>query len=493
MARLLPRGLRARLALAISLITALVLGASFYAIHEGTGSELQRRIDSDLREQFGEFRQQSLSEATTPAQLERVAKRFITSQAYHPESRIFLIEVAGAADVTNQRQVIERELKAESDEPQRGTGEQAATLLDAPAGFANVETEEAGGLRVYSHPIYSGTRRIGNFRVADPRLPIERAQSGLRGTFLVVGVLALAVAIAVAVWVATLMTRPLRRMARVASEVDAGELAHRIGPVGSSVEVGQLADSFDHMLDRLESAFGRQRQFVSDASHELRTPLTVLRGQIETLARSDGDPAERRRTTELLLREIDRMNRLVDDMLVLARAEAGELVKREPVDLDDFFQDLERDLPLLGRRDYRVEAPPSGVLLADPERLSQVLRNLVRNAVSHTGEDGHVTVSAIPQGDHITFAVVDDGPGIPPQQLDRIFDRFHRTDTGRARDSGGSGLGLAIARAIVEAHGGRIWAQSQPGRGARINFELPGYRPVAVRQQRAPAAGGATS
>jgi signal transduction histidine kinase len=246
--------------------------------------------------------------------------------------------------------------------------------------------------------------------------------------------------------------------------------------------VQQLAESFDHMLDRLEAAFQRQRQFVSDASHELRTPLTVLRGQTELLSRVGDDPEERRRVLVMLLRELDQMNKLVEDMLSLARAEAGELVRPRPVVLGELIVDIERDLPLLGDRDYCVEPIPDGMLQADPERLTQVFRNLVRNAVAHTGPGDRITISGIVRGRSIEFCVADTGPGIPPERLELIFDRFHRVDEARDRDHGGSGLGLAIARAIVEAHGGRIWAESPPGAGAHIQFSLPGFRP-----SRAPA------
>jgi two-component system, OmpR family, sensor kinase len=255
--------------------------------------------------------------------------------------------------------------------------------------------------------------------------------------------------------------------------------------VRSSDEVEVLGESFDHMLDRLEGAFRRQREFVSDASHELRTPLTVLRGQTELLRRVGGDPEERRRVTDTLLRELDQTNRLVDDMLALAQAEAGELLHPQAVDLEDYLEDLERDLPLLGDRDYRVEGARQGTLQADPERLTQVFRNLVRNAVRHTGPGDSVTISARPEDGRIEFCVADAGPGIPPDRLERIFDRFYRTDEARDRDHGGSGLGLPIARAIVEAHGGRIWATSPPGGGAQIHFELPGYeRKRAVSSER---------
>jgi two-component system OmpR family sensor kinase len=462
--------MRARLAAAISLVTIAALGGSFFALHQRTGSDLQGRIDSNLREQYAEFRQELPRGISSAGQLERAARSFIASQRYRPESRIFLVEVAGGRNVTNERQVVEPEVKREA-------AERSTSLLDAPEGLANVSTAEASRLRVYSQPILAGGRRLGTFRVADPRAPIERAQSALRNTFLVVGAVALLVSLIVAGWLATLITRPIRRVASVASDVDAGDLTHRIGDVRSSDEVRLLAESFDRMLDRLEGAFQRQREFVSDASHELRTPLTVLRGQTELLKRVGNDPEERRRVVDMLLRELDQMNRLVEDMLALARAEAGELVRPQTLVLGEFMEDLERDLPLLGVRDFHVEPIPDGTLEADAERLTQLFRNLAQNAVDHTATGDRITVSGTVRGASIEFCVADTGPGIPADRLERIFDRFHRVDEARDRDHGGSGLGLAIARAIVEAHGGRIWAESPPGTGARIYFRLPGFRP----------------
>jgi signal transduction histidine kinase len=201
----------------------------------------------------------------------------------------------------------------------------------------------------------------------------------------------------------------------------------------------------------------------------------VIRGQTELLRRVGDDPEERRRVVDLLLREVDQMNRLVDDMLSLARAEAGELIRPQVVDLAEFLEDLERDLPLLGDREFRVEGVRQGKLEADPERLAQVFRNLVSNAVRHTGATDAITVSSRARNGRIEFRVADTGVGIPPDRVERIFDRFFRTDEARDRDHGGSGLGLPIARAIVEAHGGRIWAEPTPGGGATIKFELPRY------------------
>jgi heavy metal sensor kinase len=471
--QLLPQSLRARLVLAISLITAAILGLSFLALDRGTGADLQQRIDDGLIQDYGEFRAASEGIANS-GELEREAKRFINTQGYHPASRIFLIDVADRREVTNQGQIVRREVERdETGEPRGDSGE--PSLLHAPSGYSTVSTEETGRLRLYSHAIRAGGRRLGTFRVAEPLAPVEHAESGLRSEFLLVGGVALLLAIGSAAWVATVVTRPLRGMAGVASDIDAGDLSLRMHPVRGSDEVAVLAEAFNHMLDRLEGAFGQQREFVADASHELRTPLTVLRGEIELLQREGVSAAEVEERSDKLLREIRRMERLVDDMLTLAGAESGALVHTRSVDLEDFMEDVRRDLPLLGPRDYRVQ-PASGTLAADPDRLTQVLRNLVRNAVAATEPDGHITVAARARDGHVEFSVVDDGAGIPAEHVGRLFDRFYRTDAGRARDEGGSGLGLAIARAIVEAHGGHIWAESGVGKGTTVRFDLPGYR-----------------
>jgi two-component system OmpR family sensor kinase len=467
-------GLRLRLALSISAVSLAVVAGSFVALRESTAVDLRHRIDRELREQAAEFDQQASAGVRTPAQLRARSERFLRSQRYHAKSRIFLIEVRGGPPVTNQQEVVERDIENERGRDSGHERSEAGRLMSAPPGLSNASMPETGGLRVLTEPVVREGHELGTFRVADPLRAVEEARSGLTSAFLAVGIAALIVSLAVAAWVATLVTRPLRRMAGVASAVDSGELDHRIGHVGARDEVGVLADAFDHMLDRLERAFRRQEEFVSDASHELRTPLTVLRGQVELLGPAS-DPEERRRTIETVLRELDHMNRLVDDMLTLAGVESERLVRPERIDLEDFLEDLRRDLPLLGDRDYRVEGVSAGVLHADPERLNQVLRNLVRNAAAHTRPGDSITVTATARGPRLEFAVADHGPGIPADELERVFDRFHRATSERYGHPSGTGLGLAIARAIVEAHGGRIWAESEAGAGATLRFELPGF------------------
>ncbi|MGE5758947.1 MAG: sensor histidine kinase, partial [Gemmatimonadota bacterium] len=407
----------------------------------------------------------------TPAGLESAARRFIAAQRYHPASRIFVVDVAGGAPVSNQPRIVEHELEREHE---RGETGHDTGLLNAPAGVATVRVEEAGRMRVLTHAIEADGRRVGTLQIADPLKPVEDAQDSLRRTFALVGSLALLLAVAASILLASLIARPLRRIASVAAAVDAGDLSLRVGAAGRRGEVGVLASAFDRMLDRLERAFARQRDFVSDASHELRTPLAVLRAQVELLDR-ETDARRRREGIVTLLRRLDEMDRLVADMLTLASAETARLVAPRPIDLHEFFEDLRRDLPLFGERVFHLE-PVDGVLDADPDRLTQVLRNLVRNAVTHTGVEDRIDVLTEAHDGQLRISVRDSGSGIAPEHLDAIFERFYRAERSRSRDSGGSGLGLAIARAIVEAHGGWIAADSQLGHGTTITLELPGYR-----------------
>ena len=477
MRRWVPRGIRLRLVLAISAVSVATVAASFFALHETTAANLRSRIDRELNEQYAEFQQRVLNggRVSDPASLRAASDRFVAGQRYHPEARIYLIAPQGLPPVTNQTRIVDEEL-AESRSGNESGEADAGGIVSAGDGLTTISTDETGKLRVLTQPVVVDGDRIGTFRVADPLTSVDQALQSLRNRFIAVGFGALLLSVAIAIWLANLITRPLRRMAAVASAVDSGDLSHRIDYSGDD-EVGVLADSFNHMMDRLEEGFRLQREFVSDASHELRSPLTVLRGRIEQLADNSVDRAAVEAEADELMKEVRRMERLTDDMLTLAKAERGGLVQPRRVPIDDFVEDLRRDLPLLGSRHYHVESTLHGELEADPDRLAQVLRNLVTNAVRHTGSDGHIDVSIGSQNGAAIFAVADDGTGIEPNQLDRIFDRFHRTDEGRSRAEGGSGLGLAIARAIVEAHGGTISASSTPGQGATIRFRIPGYRP----------------
>ena len=254
-------------------------------------------------------------------------------------------------------------------------------MLSAPPGY---ETLSAGGdarVRVLTRPVSNGGRQLGTFRVAQSLSQVATAQDSLRSTFIVIGAIALVVLLAAATWIATLIARPLDRMAEFAAGVDRGDLDRRLDDGDGPSEVRSLRTSLNHMLDRLQRAFEREREFVADASHELRTPITVAQGELELLRR-DADAAERERL-DVILRELRRMEGLIGEMLTLAREDAGRSLEPRRFPVDDLLDDLRRDLPLLGPRDYDV-AHLDGTMEADPDRVAQVLRNLARNAVAHT-------------------------------------------------------------------------------------------------------------
>ena len=317
----------------------------------------------------------------------------------------------------------------------------------------------------------------------EPLALVERAQHGVARAFVLAGAVVLLLALVASYLAGARVSAPLRGMAQVATRVDAGDLGPRMEISGDRRdEVRVLADAFNRMLDRLSEAFASQREFVADASHELRTPLTVIRGQLEVLAAQDNpSSAEVTRVEHLVQAEITRVSRLVDDLLVLAQAERTDFLRAETIDVRPFVTELWDGMSLTADRRFELGTIVDGSLQADPDRLAQALRNLARNAIEHTDEhDGlvHLDVTQ-PASGRIRFAVLDDGPGIPEDERERVFERFHRTDSGRSRTtSSGAGLGLAIVRAIAEAHKGTVRVQdSQNGRGVAIEIVLPGFRP----------------
>ena len=315
----------------------------------------------------------------------------------------------------------------------------------------------------------------GDTREGSAISPIADAQDEVERTFLIAGGAALLAALLAGYLVAARTAAPLRRIASTAAEVDAGDLTPRLESEESApTELRTLVEAFNHMLDRLDLAFSRQRRFASDASHELRTPLTAIRGQIEVLAREETpSAADVRRVEALAMTEIRRVERLVDDLLALARLDEGS----HPVLADVEVAALLRDLAEASPGSTETGELTEGTVRIDSDLIAQVVRNLLSNARRHAGPDGRVVLSARADGDRLFVAVDDDGPGVAGDRRERVFERFHRNQQARDRASGGSGLGLGIARSIVELHGGRIWIEGSPLGGARAAFALPGFKP----------------
>jgi two-component system OmpR family sensor kinase len=456
----------------------LAVAASFAAIYRGTGQQLRTQLDRDLVTQAGAFAAALPGGDEARHEMPEVIARYVTHQPFRATSQLLFARLPSGRIVTNEPELLglptALDTEPESPATRREEQEAANKLRNADEGFTTVDAIDLGGLRVYVRRVVREGQTVAKIGVGEPLAPVVRAQHGVARTFLIAGLFALLAAAVAGYLVASRVSSPLRRMARTATEVTAGDISHRMGPTSASEEIAVLAASFDNMLDRLDDAFARQRAFVSDASHELRTPLTILRGQLEVLARQpDVTREDVTRVTRLVSAETERMERLVDDLLLLAKTEEGSPLDKRPIELRDYVHDVFNALSLTADRDFELGAVSDVMIQADPDRLAQVIHNLAQNAVAHTPDGGLVRLSAASNGRYVRFAVEDNGPGIPPDQRDRIFDRFHRTDYSRARTAGGSGLGLAIARALVEAHGGRIRACESPEGGARVEFDLP--------------------
>jgi signal transduction histidine kinase len=292
---------------------------------------------------------------------------------------------------------------------------------------------------------------------------------------LLAGALAAGIALVIARWVARGMTQPLRDMAQAARRMETGDYTQRVH-TSSRDEVGQLAQAFNRMSAELDQLERLRRDLVANVSHELKTPISALRAHLENLL--DGVERPDPETLQVMLAQSERLGRLVDQLLDLSRLESGDVpLHREEVALAPLVSQVLSEIEVAGAgRSVELErAVPEDLpaVYADRERIHQVLFNLLDNAVRFTPAGGRVTVSADRHDGSVDVHVADTGPGIPPEHLPRLFERFYRADPARSQKEGGTGIGLAIARSVVEAHGGRIWADSSPGQGSVFTFELP--------------------
>ena len=347
-----------------------------------------------------------------------------------------------------------------------------------------IETVSTHGtlLRIYHHPYVAQGRLLGILQVARSLTDVETSLRELRLIMVVGGGLSIIGAMGLAYLVAHAGLFPLERLAQAAQLIgQTQDLSKRVPQAGANDEVGGLAKTFNTMLDRLQSSYARvaealaaQRRLVADASHELRTPLTVIRGNV-ALLRDIPDLSEEERKAALddIAYESERMSRLVSDMLTLARADAGQSVRRERVDLNAIAADVCRQAPYFNALvDVEMNAASEDVsVLGDPDLLRQLVLILVDNALKYTPAGGSVTVSTLSNARAVELVVQDTGIGMRQADIASAFDRFYQAD--RARRSGGFGLGLSIAKWIVEAHGANLDIKSAPDQGTTVKVTLP--------------------
>jgi two-component system, OmpR family, sensor kinase len=462
--RLEPRrllaGARTRVLLAFVVLLALSTVASTFALRQILLARAGERVEQALVQEVDEFRQ--------------LVRHGINPRTGEP----FGGNVKALFDVFLQRNTPgegEAIFTFLDGRPYTSTEEPSRPLRDRvlEVGAASrddrgeVETPE-GTVRYLAVPVEVGPRQRGEFVVAvnlgHERAEVREAVQVAAGVSLAVLLIASALA-----WViAGRVLAPLRTLRTTAQAITETDLTQRLEVHGND-EIAELGRTFNAMLDRLEAAFASQKALVSDAGHELRTPITIVRGHLELLG---DDPAEREETIALVTDELDRMARFVDDLLLLAKAEQSDFLHLGPLDLDVLTDELYAKAQALADRDWRLVGSGAGRLTADRQRLTQAVMQLAQNAVQHTEPGDRIALGSVLAGQTARLWVADSGPGVPPDERERIFDRFHRGGDGRRR-SDGAGLGLSIVRAIAEAHGGRVELDSREGAGATFTLVLP--------------------
>nr|WP_246351455.1 HAMP domain-containing sensor histidine kinase [Deinobacterium chartae] len=266
--------------------------------------------------------------------------------------------------------------------------------------------------------------------------------------------------------------KPLRQVRDAAEEISEKTLRRRVPEPNTADEVAALAKTLNRMLGRLEASFEMQRRFTSDASHELRTPVTAIGGHAGYLLRRTQVTEQQAESLNIIKNESERLSQLISSLLELARADSGgSPLQVQPMLAQPFLEDILREMrPLLGDSTLEVQGEEVD-FHADPSKLRQVVINLVSNALKAGAK--HITMRSSLEEGAVHFRIEDNGPGIPAEHLEKLFDRFYRVEESRSRDVGGSGLGLSIAKSIVDAHGGRIWIESSLGVGTTVHVLLP--------------------
>jgi heavy metal sensor kinase len=360
--------------------------------------------------------------------------------------------------------------------------EAVSQAIAGTSSFATIQTAQGEGLRLLAVPMIISVPgpppgiQPAALIVAHTTKQIDQARAGLVRTLGTAGPLALAFAAVGGIFLARRALEPVDKISQTAQEIEENDLSRRIN-VNTKDELGRLAATLNEMIGRLERAFQRQKQFTSDASHELRAPLAVIEAESTLALQKERPSGDYRQSLETISQESRQMSSLIDQLLTLARADAGkEQWNFAEVDLGELIVNLSSDVEVLcqekGLR-FQLGRTENLVVKGDEARLRELFMNLLNNAVRYTPGPGAVSVSARGEGQMAVVAIADTGIGIPAEEIPLIFERFYRVDKARLRTEGGTGLGLAISKHIAEAHGGRIEVESQVGVGSTFSVWLP--------------------
>jgi two-component system OmpR family sensor kinase len=341
---------------------------------------------------------------------------------------------------------------------------------EEPDGVAPLRTR--GEFRELVHRAPSGSCIVVGASLAPMYAQLNRLAVHLT----LAGLGVVVVGLAVGWWLVGQALKPIAHISTAAEKIASGDLSNRIEVTEGKSELGQLAAVLNNSFERLEKSFEQQRQFTADASHELRTPVSVILTQVQLALSRERKPEEYREILTTCERAAERMRKLVNQLLVLARVDSGEFeLHREEYDLADIANEsLEMIKPLATQKKVTLQPTVTSVKASvDAIKVGQVLINLLNNAVQHNPEGIEVRLSLQQEGDKAILRIRDNGVGIPQEAIAHLFDRFYRLEKSRTHVKGNTGLGLAISKAIVEAHGGEIRVKSVRGQGTEFTVELP--------------------
>ncbi len=453
-------GSAARLATLHAIVLAAILGASVIALVRNYRTGNQEIVARELAAELRSFREAAVGRSPR-TDLQAFAEAYLRTHAV-AAGEAMIIAVPGRGTVGS---------------PDAGVAladPHVREALEHPPGTTHIGPATVAGRHVelLVAPLVEGRQVVGTLVGTADLSIFASEQTRITVVSLIEAAIALIAGVTSAFLLLRRLLRTVGRITTTADNIGQGRLEERLGDQGTDDEVGQLASSFDAMLDRVEGAVGAQRRLLSDVSHQLRTPLTVARGHLEVLVRTDlGDAAATQETVELVLDELDHMRGLVDRLSQLGQAMEPDSLTVDAVDLRGFLSDVHDACRVLAPRDWRFGPVPDLVVDLDVAKFRGALLNLVQNAVNATTDTDTIELSAgVDPHRRLRVAVDDSGPGIPPEQRVAALDRFARPG---AREAGGSGLGLAIARAVAGAHDGFVDIGTSRLGGARVSLIVP--------------------
>jgi signal transduction histidine kinase len=451
----------------------LVISVATYATHTRAHyDDLDQLLASTARHLASEG-VGSLGPEQLPGTLAVPAASGVVALVYDPSGRLLAATPSSPAPPALEPGAALAGPSVPAFDPVAGIAPPFVNVNASPGTFVTAQGGDGDRWRVYVLPLSPSGRYI---EMAASLGPTDASVARLRLLLLVLGTSGVAAAFLAAWLLAGRALRPVRAITTAAREIAHSRgFARRVPANPRRDELGELAHTFNEMLESLEAAYRGQERFVADASHELRAPLTAIQANLELL---EGHPnmsgTDRAVAVAEASREAVRLSRLVADLLALARADAGVAIRRQPVELDRLsLEAVQEARHLAGGRRVEVEKLAPVVVMGDEDRLKQLLVILLDNAIKYTSAAGKVALRLQQDGSRAELRIRDNGVGIPPDDLPHVFERFYRADPARTRDPGGTGLGLPIARWIVEQHGGEIRLESEPGRGSEVIVRLP--------------------